>query len=155
MFLAGEGWHMGFESINQPSPSTEVECNPKISISFFWLMGVGCSSSPLTSLANHQKINIIQKWTFNFLTGEVWQMVFKSFHQPIQSSEVECYPKRSISFIWQESGGRWGSSPLTSLASNQMLNVIQKWAFHFFGWREVVDGVWVNRPVQLIIRSWM
>ena len=57
-------------SINQPSPSTEVECNPKMSISFFWLMGVRRSSSPLTSLANHQKINIIQKSAFHFLAGE-------------------------------------------------------------------------------------
>ena len=28
---------MGFESINQPGRSSEVECNPKMSISFFWL----------------------------------------------------------------------------------------------------------------------
>ena len=27
---------MGFESINQPSRSSEVERNPKMSISFFW-----------------------------------------------------------------------------------------------------------------------
>ena len=28
---------MGFESINQPGQSSEVECNPKMSISFFGL----------------------------------------------------------------------------------------------------------------------
>ena len=32
---AGEGWQMGFESINQPSPSSEIEHNPKMSFSFF------------------------------------------------------------------------------------------------------------------------
>ena len=38
-------------------------------------------------------------------------------------------------------GGRWGLSPSTSPAENQKLNVIQKWEFHFFGWRGVADGV--------------
>ena len=35
MFLAGEGWWMGFESIDQPSQSSEVEHNPKMNILFF------------------------------------------------------------------------------------------------------------------------
>ena len=62
MFLAGEGWQMGFESIDQPGQSSEVERNPKMSISFFWLQrGHTQGSSPSTSLANHQKLNVIQK----------------------------------------------------------------------------------------------
>ena len=53
---------MGFESINQPSQSSEVEHNPKMNILFFWLeRGGGRGSSPLTSPPDHQNLNIIQK----------------------------------------------------------------------------------------------
>ena len=53
---------MGFESIDQPGRSSEVECNAKMSILFFWLeRGGGRGSSPSTSLADHQKLNVIQK----------------------------------------------------------------------------------------------
>ena len=82
-------------------------------------------------------------------------MGFKSINQPGWPSEVECNPKMSISLFWLERGGRWGSSPLTSLANHQKLNVIQTWAFQFFGWRGVVDGIQVHRPAWPIIRSWM
>ena len=62
MFLAGEGLQTGFKSIDQPSQSSEIEPNPKMSISFFWLeRGGGWGSSPLTILAHHQKLNVIQK----------------------------------------------------------------------------------------------
>ena len=70
-----------FLSINQPGRSSEVERNPKTSISFF------------------------------FLAGEGWQMGFESIDQPGWSSEVECNPKMSISFFGLERGGGWGSSP--------------------------------------------
>ena len=47
--MAGEGWQMGFKSIDQPGRSSEVERNPKMSILFFWLeRGGGWGSSPLT-----------------------------------------------------------------------------------------------------------
>ena len=53
---------MGFESIDQPGQSTEIERNPKMSILFFWLeRGGRCGSSPSASLADHQKLNVIQK----------------------------------------------------------------------------------------------
>ena len=53
---------MGFESINQPCQSSEVESNPKKNISFFWLeRGGGQGSNPLTSPADPQKLNIIQR----------------------------------------------------------------------------------------------
>ena len=53
---------MGFESIDIPGQSSEVERNPKMSILVFWLeRGGGRGSSPSTSLADHQKLNIIQK----------------------------------------------------------------------------------------------
>ena len=87
------------------------------------------------------------------MAGERWQMGFESINQPGWSSEVEHNPKRSISFYWLERAGRWGLSPLTSPADHQKLNIIKKWAFHFFGWRGVVNGVWIHRPAQLIIRS--
>ena len=61
-FLAGEGWQMGLESINQSGRSQEVESNPKMSILFFLLeRGGGQGSSPSTSPADHQKLNVIQK----------------------------------------------------------------------------------------------
>ena len=122
-FLAGEGWQMAFESINQPGWSSEV--------------------------------NIIQKETFHFIgcrgvVGGVW------VHQPVwPTSEVEHNQNMSISFFCLETGGGWGSSPLTSPADYQKLNVIQKWAFHFIGWRGLADGVWVHWTARLIIRSWM
>ena len=146
---------MGFKSIDQPCQSSEVEHNPKMSISFFWLESGGeWGLSPSTSLANHQKLNVIQKWAFYFF-GWRGVTVGVLVHWPAgRSSKVECNPKRSILFFWLERGGRWGSSPLTSHADHQKLNVIQKWAFYFFGWRGVVDGVWVHRPAWLIIRSW-
>ena len=79
-----------------------------------------------------------------FLAGEGWQMgpIQSPLTSPMaRSSEVEHNPKMSISFFWLERGGRWGLSPWTSLANHQKLNVIQKQAFHFFGWRGVADGV--------------
>ena len=140
--MAGEGWWMGFESIDQPGRSSEVECNPKSSISYFWLERGGVwGSSPSTSPVDHQKLNVIQKCAFLFLAGEVWKIRFKSIDQPGRSSEVECNPKTRILFFWLERGGRWGSSPSTSLADHQKLNVIQKQGFYFYGWRRVADGV--------------
>ena len=71
-----------------------------MSISFFWLeRGGGWGLSPLTSPADHQKLNVIQKQAFNFLAGEGWQMGFESIDQPGQSSDVEHNPKMSISFF--------------------------------------------------------
>ena len=179
---------MGFKSIDQPGRSSEVERNQKMSILFFWLeRGGRWGSSLSTSPADHQKLNVIQKWAFHFfgwrvvadgvrvhwpaqaiarswkssknehfifLAGERWQMGFQSINQPGWSPEVECNPKMSILFFWLERGGRCGSSPSASLANHQKLNVIQKWAFNFFGWRGVADGVWVHRPARLNTRSW-
>ena len=58
---------MGFESIDQPGQSSEVECNPKMSILLFWLeRGGGWGSSLSTSPAKHQKLNVILKQEFYF-----------------------------------------------------------------------------------------
>ena len=200
---------MGFESIDQPSQSSEVEHNPKMSISFLWLerggrwsfqvhwtevernpkmsilffwleRGGRWGSSPSTSPADHQKLNVIQKWAFFFLArqGGRWgsssttSQAFKFFlnwrgvvdrdHQKLspltcpltsQSSEVKCNPKMSILFFWLERGGRWGSSPLTSPADHQKLNVIQKWAFYFLageGWQMGFESI----EQMGIIKSW-
>ena len=74
---------MGFKSIDQPGRSSEVECNPKMSILFFWLeRGGRWGSSPSTSPANHQKLNVIQNEHFIFLAEEGWQMGFESLDQP-------------------------------------------------------------------------
>ena len=97
---------MGFESIDQPGQS-EVERNPKTSILFFWLERGGRRvSSPLTSLADHQNSNVIQKQAFYFLAAEGWQTSFKSIEQPSLSSEGELNQKISILFFWLERGGR-------------------------------------------------
>ena len=143
--------------VHQPAWPIIREHNPKMSISFFWLeRGGGWGLSPLTNPANHQKLNVIQKQAFHFfLARERWQMGFESIDQPGRSSEVECNPKLSISHFWLERGGRQGPSPLTSLADHQKLNVIQKQAFHFFGWRELAEGVQVHQPARPIIRSGM
>ena len=75
--------------------------------------------------------------------------------QPGQSSEVEHNQKMSISFFWLERAGRWGSSPSTSPADCQKLNVIQKRAFHFFGWRGIqvhrvlVSTAVLNQPLSV------
>ena len=145
---------MGFKSINKPGWSSEVERNPKMSISFYWLeRGGRWGLSSLNSPTNHQKLNITQKWAFHFFG---WRGVVDEVQVPWPvwpTSDVECNTKMSISLFWLKSGGRWGLSPLTSLASHQKLNIIKIWAFHFFGWREVEDGVWVHQPAWLIIRS--
>ena len=52
----------------------------------------------------------------------------------------------SISVFWLQRGHTQGSCPSTSPANHQELNVIQKWAFHFCGWRGVANGVQVHRP---------
>ena len=80
-------------------------------------------------------------------------MGLESIDQPGRSSEVERNPKMSILFFWLKRGGGWGLSPSTSPADHQKLNIIQKQAFYFFGWRGVADGVRVHRPARLIIRS--
>ena len=130
--------------------------NPKRSISFYWLERAGrWTLSQLTSFADHQKLNVIENWAFHFygwrgVADEV--QVHQSARQIIRS---ERNPKMSISFYWLERGGGWGLSPLTSPADHQKLNVIQKRAFHFIGWRGVVDGVWVHHSARPIIRSWV
>ena len=68
-------------------------------------------------------------------------MKFESIDQPGRSPEVEYNPKMSISIFWLERGGRRGLSPSTSSANHQKLNIIQKRAFYFSGWRGVGDGV--------------
>ena len=58
---------MVFKSIDQPSRSSEVERNPKISIFYFSLeKGGKWGSSPSTIPADHQKLNVIQKQAFYF-----------------------------------------------------------------------------------------
>ena len=58
---------MGFESIDQPCRSSEVERNPKMSILFLWLeRGGRWDSSPSTSPADLQKLKVIQKQAFYF-----------------------------------------------------------------------------------------
>ena len=57
-FLAGEGWWMGLESMKQPSQSSEVEHNPRMSISLFGWRGV------VDGVRVHEAAQpIIRSWT--------------------------------------------------------------------------------------------
>ena len=135
-------------------PIIQSECNPKMSISFFWLeRGGEWGLSPSTSPTNHQKLNVIQKWAFHFFGWRGMVDGVRVHWQVWPTSEIKCNTKMSISCFWLERGGRWGLSPSTSPANHQKLNVIQRWAFHVFGWREVANRVWVHQPAWLIIRS--
>ena len=58
---------MGFESIDQPGQTPEVVRNSKTRILFFWLENCGgWGSNPSTSVADHQKLNVIQKMSILF-----------------------------------------------------------------------------------------
>ena len=109
--------------------SSEVKCNPKMSISLF---------DDLGGLLSH-----------------FGQLLFLGLLS--QSSEVEHNPKTSIS-SYEDLGAFFHISVdfchSDRSADHQKLNIIQKWAFHFLGWRGVADGVQVHRPARPIIRSW-
>ena len=157
------GWSMDSNPIHHPSLAKKWNAHFWITFNFWW------SAGPLFWLerggrwgSSPFQPGLIRSWTnpkmihfITFLAREGWQMGFESIDQPGRSSEVELNPKMSISLFWLERGGRWGSSPLTSPANHQKLNVIQKWAFQFFGWRGVVDRIRVHWLAQPIIRSWM
>ena len=112
--MAGEGWWMGFKFIDQPGQSSEVEHNPKMSISF--------------------------SGRREMLDG------FESIDQPGRSTEIEHNPKTSIFIILAGEGWQMGFKSIDQPSQHQKLNVIQKRAFKFFGWRGMVDGVQVHRP---------
>ena len=153
--MVGDGWWMGFESIDQSG------LNQKLIIIQIWAFHFFGWRKVADGVRVHWLAwLIIRSWTksinehFMFLAGEAWWMGFRSIYQPGWSSEVEQNPKISISFFWLERVGRLGSSPSTRPADHQKFNVIQKWGFHFIGWRRVVDGVWVHHSAWPIIRSW-
>ena len=156
-FLAGDGWRMGLESIDQPGQSSEGECNPKMSISLFWLeRGGGQGSSPSTSPADHQKLNVIQKWAFHIFgweKGGGWGLSPST--SPADYQKLNAIQKWAFHFFgWRwVADGVWVHPPAWLII--RRVNLIQKWAFHFFGWRGVADGVQVHWPAQPIIRSWM
>ena len=103
--MAGEGWWRGFKSIDQLSRSSEVEHNPKTSISFFWLeRGGGGGLSPSTSPADHQKLTVIQKRAFHFIGWRGVADGFESIDQPSRSSEGECSPKNEHFIFWAGEG---------------------------------------------------
>ena len=82
--------------------------------------------SSLGSLCRSSEVERNLKTSISFfLAGEGWWTGFESIDQPSRSSEVERNPKLSILIFWLERGGRWGSSPSTSPADHQKLNVIQ------------------------------
>ena len=150
------GWNNRRPRLKQQKTLTEtIEDSNWNNMSFFHIL---INFHHSDRLANHQKLNVIYKNEY---------LIFWSLRGPLshfgwlsllgllgRSPEVECNPKMSISYFWLERGGRWVLSPSTSPTDLQKLNVIQKWAFHFFGWRRVADGVWVHRLARPIIRSY-
>ena len=157
------GWREVPDEVRVHQPAWLIirsEHNPKRSISFYWLeRGGRWALSPLTSQADHQKLNVIKKSAFHFfgrrgvadgvqvhqlaqsiirsernpkmsisyfLAGEQWWMGFESIDQHSLSSEVEHNQNMSISLFRLEMGGGLGSSPSTSPADHQKLNIIQK-----------------------------
>ena len=156
IFLAGEGWQMGFESIDQPANHLDLNVIQKWAFYFFgWRkvedgVRVHQPAGQSSGFECNPKMSILFFWL-----ERGGRMGFESINQPSQSSEVEHNTKMSISFFWLQRGGEWGLSPSTSPADHQKLNVIQKWAFYFFGWRGVADGVRVYRPARPNTRNWM
>ena len=154
-FWLATGGRWGSSPSTSPADHEKLNVMQKQAFYFFGWRGVADEGlSPSISLAHHQKLNVIKKWAFYFF-GQRWVADKVWVHRPAWLiNKVEHNPKMSILIFWLERGGRWGSSPSTSLANHQKLNIIQKWAFHFFGWRWVVDGVWAHQPAWPIIRSW-
>ena len=125
-----------------------------MSISFFWLeRSGGRGSSPLTSLADHQKLNVIQKRAFYFFGWRGWWMGFESIDQPSRSSEVERNPKMSIAIFLAGEGWRMGFESINQPGRSSEVEHNPKMSILFFGWRGVADGVRVHRPAWPIIRS--
>ena len=139
--MAGEGWQMGFEFIDHPGRSSEVERNPKMSISFFWLeRGGRWGLSPSTSPADHQKLNVIQKQAFHFQAGEGWWMGFEFIDQPGQSSEVECNKKNEEFIFLAGEGWQMGFKSINQPDRSSEVEHNQKMSISFF-WLES-GGVW-------------
>ena len=154
--MAGERWWTGFKSIDQPCRSSEIKRNPKMSISFIWLeSGGGWGSSPITSLADYQKLKVIQKQAFHFLAGEGWQMGAESIDQPGSLSDVKHNPKMSISFFFSGEGWQMGFESINQPCHSPEVEHNPKMGISFFGWRGVADEVWIHQPAQLIFRSWV
>ena len=139
------GWREVPDEVRVHQPAWLIirsEHNPKRSISFYWLeRGGRWALSPLTSQADHQKLNVIKKSAFHFF----WQERSGRWGSSSSISPVDhqkwTQSKNKHFIFWLESSGGWGSSPLTSTAYHQKLNIIKIWAFHFLGWRWGVDWV--------------
>ena len=141
------GQHFLLGSLGQ---SSEVEHNPKMNehLIFWWLRGpftffcvlvnIFCSDH----LADHQKLNIIQKWTFYFLITQGAFFIFLHFSRHFllgllgRSSKVEHNPKTNIFFQWLRGPFSFFCILINilcsdCLADHQKLNIIQKWTFDF------------------------
>ena len=132
-FLAGDGWWMGFKSIDSLANHLKLNIIQKWAFHFFgwrgWWMGFESINQPSQSseVECNPKMKHFIFWLERVADG-VW------VHWPVwPTSDVECYTKTSISCFWLERGGGWGSSQSSSSANHLKLNIIQKWAFHFFG----------------------
>ena len=72
---------MGFESIDQPSRSSEVERNPKMSISFFGWREVGMGVESIDQSGQSSEVEHNPKTSISFFwAGEGWWMGIESIY---------------------------------------------------------------------------
>ena len=105
-------------------------------------------SSPLNSLADHQKLKVIQKWAFYFfdwrgVADRVW------VHQPARPIIRSWMLSKNEHFIFLTGEG-WQTAFESIDQPNQSSEVEHnpKMSILFFGWRGVADRIWVHWPAQ-------
>ena len=155
IFFTGEVWWTGFESIDLPGRSSEVKCNPKMSILFFWLeRGGRWGSSSTTSPADHQRLNVIQKWAFIFWLERGSRWVLNRSTSPANHQKLNIIQKQAFNFFFTGEGWWTGFESIELPGQSSEVKCNPKMSILFFCWRGVADGVRVHRPAQANIRSW-
>ena len=145
---------MGFEYIDQPSWSSEVECIPKMSISFYWLeRGGRWGLSSLNSPANHQKLKIIQNEDFIFWLERGGEWGLSPSNSSVIHQKLSVIQKQAFHFIgWGWVVDRvwvhWPVWPKSEVDCNTKMSISLFWLERGGRW------VRVHWPAWLIIRSW-
>ena len=153
-FLAGEGRWLGFESIDQPSQSSEVKHNPKMRILFFWTgegWWTGFESIDLPGQSSEVKCNPKMSILFFWLEmGGRWGS--SSPTSPGDHQKLNVIQKWAFYFLAGE-GWQMGFKSIDQPGWSSEVECNPKMRILFFGWRGAVDGFWVHWPAQPIIRS--
>ena len=142
--MAGEGWWMGFESIDQSSRSSEVERNPKMSILFISWRGVADGVQVIDQTVHSSEVECNPKMSILFFwleRGGGWGLspsTSPANHQKLNESKNEHF------ILLAGEGWQMGFESLTRLSIHQKLNIIQKMSILFF-WLERGGG-WGSSP---------